>query len=100
MGMPQNHIYVRVLVCRSVHASSTTPATSLSLSQSHNWSDHLLLSAHMTAMVWSLAAVCALSRSPPIAARLATLRSLPGALMAALKSSEPQLRMHAAGKGV
>jgi hypothetical protein len=49
------------------------------------------------ALLWSLAALAALCRSPPVAARVAALAGLPAALTAALRFRELRIHLYAAG---
>jgi hypothetical protein len=56
-----------------------------------------LLELHRHALLWSTAAVAALCRSPPVAARVAALQGLPAALTAALRYRELDIHLYAAG---
>jgi hypothetical protein len=49
------------------------------------------------ALLWSLAALAALCRSPPVAARVAALAGLPAALTAALRFRELRIHLYACG---
>ncbi len=57
------------------------------------------LELHRHALLWSTAAVAALCRSPPVAARVAALQGLPAALAAALRHQELNTHLYAAGEG-
>ena len=72
----------------SIHRRS--PSAGLS-SSADGLREPLLRATQQTAMHWALVTIAALSATAPVAARLASTRGLPAAVMAGLRSCDPML---------